>query len=130
MTPDITPSRRGRPATGTALTAAERQRRYRERQKALLAEASSQPLRDEKAAVRIAELDAENDRLASKVARLEREVQAKDATIARLTKRLDDLTADLAYLRERVATWRTDDGPDTAEVPSRPKARGRKATTT
>lgn len=125
-----TTARRGRPATGTALTAAERQRRYRERMKAKLSEGSTVPLRDEKAAARIADLDAENDRLASKVARLEREAQAKDATIARLTKRLDELTADLAYLHEHVATWRAEDGRETAEVPSRPKARGRKATTT
>ncbi len=88
-TPDPTTTRRGRPATGTALTPAERQRRYREKLKAKLAEASSKPLRDEKAEARIAELERENDTLAAEVARLERELKAKDATIARLSKRLE-----------------------------------------
>ena len=41
-TPAPTPKRRGRPATGTALTAAQRQRAYRQRLKAAPVEAQGQ----------------------------------------------------------------------------------------
>lgn len=116
-------ARRGRPATGNALTQAERQRRYRERRKAKLDALSTMPLGDEKAEERIAELDRENGALATKAARLEREIRAKDVAIERLSKRLDDLTADLEYLREHVATWREEDGSETTEAPDRPKSR-------
>jgi hypothetical protein len=89
--PVSAPKPRGRKPSGSALTPAERQKRYRERQKAKLAEASVIPLRDETTRARITELNRENDALAIKVDRLARELQARDNENARLRKRLDEL---------------------------------------
>jgi hypothetical protein len=105
------------------MTPAERQKRYRERQKAKLAAASEIPLRDETSEARIAELNAENDALAVKVDQLQRLIKAKDKEIARLSAALDAKHADLEYLRSRVARWKTEDGSETTAEPTRPKAR-------
>jgi chromosome segregation ATPase len=134
---------RGRKPSGTALTAAERQKLYRERQKAKLAEAPSTPSRNEKAEARIAELSSkltdaleevarlnrENDALAYKVDRLTRDMKAGESETTRLRKRQDELVKDLEYLRSRVARWKAQDGSETTEEPIRPKTRRRKAVT-
>jgi deoxyribose-phosphate aldolase len=111
------------------LTPAERQKRYRERQKAKLAAVTAFPLRDDKTEVHIAELNRENDALAIKVDRLARALQARDNENDRLRKRLDELVDDLAHLRSRVARWKGGDGSETAAEPIRPKARRKKAVT-
>jgi predicted nuclease with TOPRIM domain len=141
--PAPTPKPRGRKPSGTALTPAERQRLYRERQKAKLAAASAIPLRDEKSDARaeelnrkladaqaeIARLNAENDALAYRVDRLTRDLKAGENENSRLRKRQDELVKDLEHLRSRVARWKAQDGSETAEEPARPKTRRRKAVT-
>ncbi|WP_296702475.1 hypothetical protein [Thiocapsa sp. UBA6158] len=125
------------------MTAAERQKLYRERQRAKLAEASAIPLRDEKADASIAELNRtlaealeevarlnrENDALAYKVDRLTRDVKAGESENTRLRKRQDEMVKDLEHLRSRVARWKAQDGTETAVEPVRPKTRRRKAVT-
>lgn len=141
--PAQTPKPRGRKPSGTALTPAERQKHYRERQKAKLAEAPAIPLRDEKAEARIVELNrtladaqaeiarlnAENDALAYRVDRLTRDLKAGQNENTRLRKRQDELVADLEHLRSRVARWKAQDGSETDVEPIGPKTRRRKAVT-
>ena len=126
---DTTPTRRGRPSTGAALSPAERQRRYRDRQKAKLAELTTNLSRDEKREALIDALNREGDALAIKNDRLTRELRAKERTIADLTKRVDQAEQDLARLRASVATWRLPDGSESATEPPRPKKPRRKAVT-
>jgi chromosome segregation ATPase len=129
--------RRGRPPTGTAKSNAERQRLYRERQKAKVASAPAIPARDAEGEARgeelnrkladaleeVARLNKENDALAYKVDRLTRDLKAGENENTRLRKRQDELVADLEHLRSRVARWKAQDGSETTEEPIRPKGR-------
>lgn len=91
---------RGRPATGSAMTGAERQRQYMERLKARNAPAPDQ---GEPEALRrkladamdeVARLNKENDRLAVEIDTLKRRLTAKDARESDLCRRLDAATAE------------------------------------
>jgi predicted nucleic acid-binding Zn-ribbon protein len=104
----LAPKPRGRKASGTALSSAERQKLYRERMKAKLAAASVIPLRDDKAEPRIdelnrklsdaleevARLNRENDRLTIEKDALKRRLKAKETREADLCKRLDAAVAE------------------------------------
>lgn len=141
--PAPTPKPRGRKPSGTALTPAERQKLYRQRQKAKLAAAPAIPLRDAKDDARteelnrkladaleeVARLNRENDRLAIENDHLKRSLKAKDGRESDLCRRQDELVADLEHLRSRVARWKAQDGSETAEEPIRTKTRRRKAVT-
>jgi chromosome segregation ATPase len=112
--PAPTPKPRGRKASGNALTPAERQRLYRERQKAKLAAASTIPLRDDKAESRIdelnrkladaqaevARLNREGDRLAIENDSLKRRLSAKESRETDLCRRLDTATAERDQARK------------------------------
>ncbi|MEY6434218.1 hypothetical protein ABC977_17615 [Thioalkalicoccus limnaeus] len=108
MTETTEPKTRGRPPTGRAMTAAERQARYRDRQRAKLAQAAS-PEADELrraielAQAEIARLNAEGDRLALKVDQLQRALAAKENAHARTAKIADKVVTERDALRDRIA---------------------------
>ncbi|RKT46804.1 hypothetical protein [Thiocapsa rosea] len=92
--------KRGRPATGSAMTGAERQRQYMERLKARTAPA---PAQGEPEALRrkladaldeVARLNKENDRLTVENDALKRRLKAKETRESDLCKRLDAATAE------------------------------------
>lgn len=92
--------KRGRPATGSAKTGAERQRQYMERLKARTAPAPDQ---GEPEALRrkladameeVARLNRENDRLTVENDTLKRRLKAMDARESDLCRRLDTATAE------------------------------------
>lgn len=139
--PSPTPKPRGRKASGNALSPAERQKLYRERMKAKLAEAATIPLHDDKAESRIdelnrkladaqteiARLNKEGDALAYSVDRLQRAVQAGKRKLDERNRQADKLHADLEWLRAHVATWKTEGGTEATAEPVRPKSRRKKA---
>ncbi|MEY6431696.1 hypothetical protein ABC977_04655 [Thioalkalicoccus limnaeus] len=112
MTETTEPKTRGRPPTGRAVTAAERQARYRDRQRAKLAQAQAQatgPEADELrraielAQAEIARLNAEGDRLALKVDQLQRALAAKENAHARTAKIADKVVTERDAMRDRIA---------------------------
>jgi predicted RNase H-like nuclease (RuvC/YqgF family) len=98
--------KRGRPATGAAMTGAERQRQYMERLKARTAPAPDQgepeALRRElaEAIEEVARLNRENDRLAIENDTLKRRLKAMDSRETDLCKRLDAAVAERDQARE------------------------------
>lgn len=96
--------KRGRPATGSAMTGAERQRLYMERIKARApapdpGEAAELRRKLADAQAEVARLNTEGDALAYKVDRLTRDLKARDNENTRLRKRLDALVNELATAR-------------------------------
>ena len=92
--------KRGRPATGAAMTGAERQRQYMERLKARSA-AVTAPVEPEALRRKLADaleeaarLNKENDRLTVENDALKRRLKAKETRESDLCKRLDAATAE------------------------------------
>ncbi|UHD18578.1 hypothetical protein [Thiocapsa bogorovii] len=91
--------KRGRPATGSAMTGAERQRLYMERIKARApatdaGEAAELRKRLADALEDVARLNKENDRLAVENDGLKRRLKAKETRETDLCKRLDTAVAE------------------------------------
>jgi chromosome segregation ATPase len=92
--------KRGRPATGSAMTGAERQRQYMERLKARTAptpdtgDAAELHRKLADALLEIARLNKEGDRLAVECDALKRRLKAMDARESDLCKRLDAAVAE------------------------------------
>jgi predicted RNase H-like nuclease (RuvC/YqgF family) len=112
--------RRGRKPTGTAMTNAERQRAYRQRQQTRLAQdvtpaGSGADLKAENAELRrklaaaeaeIRGLNQEGDRLTLENDRLHRSLEARDNEVARLTRALDEKHHSLERLRTNIGRWK------------------------
>lgn len=91
--------RLGRPPSGNALSPAERQRRYRERQKAK----APDPGETLRLKGMLEELRKECERLSGKIISLEAGIKSRDRDIARRAKEIDAKTAENHRLAQMVS---------------------------
>jgi hypothetical protein len=99
--------RLGRPPSGNALSPAERQRRYRERQKAK----ATDPGEVLRLRGLVDELRKECERLAGKVITLESGIKARDRDIERRSREVDAKTAENHRLAQMVSELRAAAAP-------------------